>query len=117
MSSLRSLDTRAVHDGGAIHTVQYSVIALTIFSAFAAGLVFILVLVDNIRHDKKWWRMPYERRTPFYLAITIILSSVPLVIREFTMTGTEVPFDTNPNLPTSACIALNEATWWGSPYF
>jgi len=114
----RPLDTRAFGGGGAIHTVEVSVIALTIFNAFSAGLVCILIVIDNLRYKKSWKKLAHERRTPFYLAIAIFVSSIVFGIREFVLMGSGIPFTSEvPVAPSQTCIALNETCWWGTSPF
>jgi hypothetical protein len=96
----------------AIHAVEIAATTLTLFNIFAAGLVLALVLLDNHRQWKSWWRLSWERRMPCYLAISVILSNTVFAVREFLEMGSFVPG--RATIPTSpSCVALNESNWWG----
>jgi len=110
-------DTKASVYGGAIDVVEVSAITLTICNGFAAALVLILTIVDNFQHQKSWCKMGYERRTPFYLAITILLSTVAFAAREFIEMGSGIPFtSTDSSVPSIACIALHQISWSGNSF-
>lgn len=102
-----------VQYSAAEHAVEIAAITLTTFNSFAAVLVLLLVLVDNYRHQKSWWRISYDRRVPFYLSIAILCSHVVFAVREFSQLGSGIPNlgDATRNSPN--CTALNESTWWG----
>jgi hypothetical protein len=102
----------------AIHAVEVAAITLTIFNVFAAGLALAIVLLDNHRQWGSWWRLSWEKRMPFYLAIAVIFSHIVFITREFVEMGSFVPRSTETSTtPTSqTCIALNESSWWGMAY-
>lgn len=95
------------------HAVEVAAITVTTFNSFAAVLVLLLVLVDNYRHRKSWWRISRERRVPFYLSIAILCGHIVFAVREFSQLGSGIPLlgDAKSNSPD--CTALNESTWWG----
>ena len=97
----------------AIHAVEIAAITLTTFNGVAAGLVLLLVLLDNYRHRKSWLRISHERRVPFYLSIAILSSHIVFAVREFSQLGMGIPTlgDATSNSPN--CTALNESSWWG----
>jgi hypothetical protein len=102
----------------AIHAVEVAAITLTIFNVFAAGLALAIVLLDNHRQWGSWWRLSWEKRMPFYLAIAVIFSHIVFITREFVEMGSFVPRSTETSTTpiSQTCIALNESSWWGMAY-
>ena len=109
------MSTVDISPDAAVHAVEVAVMILTMFNAVAAGIVLLLVFVDNYRQQKSWWRLSWEHRTPFYLAISILISHVVFAIREILeMT----PADSNTvvdglQLVPQKCIVANKSSWWG----
>lgn len=97
----------------AIHAVEIAAITLTTFNGFAAGLVLLLVLLDNFRQRKSWLRISYERRVPFSLSIAILSSHVVFAVREFSQLGSGIPTIGDVKSGSPSCAALNESSWWG----
>ena len=67
----------------ALRAVEVAAITLTLFNAVAAAIVLLLVYIDNYRQRKSWLKISWERRTPLYIAICILISHVIFTIREF----------------------------------
>lgn len=99
----------------AVHAVEVAAITLTVFNAVAAGIVVLFVLLDNHRQQKSWLKISCERRTPLYLAISLLISHIVFTTREFLETGSVNPQTSGDSLETipEACVAANESSWWG----
>ena len=102
------MSTVDISPDAAIHAVEVAAIILTVFNAVAAAIVILLVCVDNYHQRKSWWRLSWERRTPFYLAISILISHVVFAIRE-TLEMTSVTSNTVGDGVPQICIAANES--------
>jgi hypothetical protein len=100
----------------AVHAVEIAAISLTIFNGFAAGLVIILTLVDNYRHQKSWSRISIERRAPLYLAVCILFSHVVFAVREFLQLGSGIPVSGEAGTSSQLCTATSESSWWGTAF-
>ena len=97
----------------AIRAVEIAAITLTTFNGVSAGLVLLMVLLDNYRHRKSWLRISYDRRVPFYLSIAILGSYIVFAVREFSQLGSGIPTPGGAKGPSPNCAALNESSWWG----
>jgi hypothetical protein len=99
----------------AIHAVEIAATTLTLFNVFAAGLTAAILLLDNHRQWASWWKLSWERRMPFYLAVSVILSHTVFATREFVEMGSFIPGSTGTSATyvTPTCVALNESSWWG----
>ena len=109
------MSTSPISYDSALYGLEISAITLTIFNGIAAGLVIIVLLYDNLQQRKNWLSISWERRTPLYLAISILLSQIVFATREFLEIGSLIPSssgDTQGAI-SEQCIAANEATWWG----
>jgi hypothetical protein len=96
------------------HVVEVAVLTLTVCNGAAAGLVFLLSLVDNYRLRRSWLKVSNERRLPIYLSLSILLSSLVFVLREDLNMGSGIPFiSTQLNEASQSCAALHQSTWWG----
>jgi len=102
-----------VPDRTAEHAVEIAAITLTTFNFVAAALVLLLVIGDNYRNRKSWWRISYERRVPFYLSLTILCNHVVFAVREFSQLGSGIPSLGAAKRDSPDCTTLNEFTWWG----
>ena len=106
------MSTVDISPDAAVHAVEVAAIILTVVNAVAASIVLLLVCVDNHRQQKSWWRLSWERRTPFYLATSIVISHIVFATREIlemTPTTSNTVGDGVPQI----CIAANESSWWG----
>ena len=117
MSTRVGLFGMSVSYDAAIHAVEIAAITLTTFNGFAAGLVLLLVLLDNYRQRKSWLRISFERRVPFYLSVAILGSHVVFAVREFSQLGSGIPTSGAATITSPKCAALNEISWWGIPGF
>lgn len=97
----------------AVHAVEIAAISLTTFNGFAAGLVVILALVDNYRHQKSWSKISIETRAPLYLAVCILFSHIVFAVRESRQLGSGIPIPGDAGSFSQFCIATNESSWWG----
>ena len=106
------MSTVGISPDAAVHTVEVAAIILTVFNAVTAAIVLLLVCVDNYHQRKSWWRLSWERRTPFYLAISILISHIVFAIRETLEMTPVTSNDVGDGVP-QICIAANESSWWG----
>jgi hypothetical protein len=99
----------------ALRAVEVAAITLTLFNAVAAGTVIFLVIHDNYRQRKSWLKISWERRTPLYTAICILISHVMFTIREFIEIGSVNSQQSGDSVEivSEACVAANESSWWG----
>jgi Na+-transporting NADH:ubiquinone oxidoreductase subunit NqrE len=97
----------------AVHAVEIAAISLTTFNGFAAGLVVILALVDNYRHQKSWSKISIETRAPLYLAICILFSHIVFAVRESRQLGSGIPISEDAGTSSQLCITTTETSWWG----
>jgi hypothetical protein len=99
----------------AVRGIEVAAIGLTLFNAVAAGLVVLLVLLDTHRQRKSWLRISWERRTPLFLGISIIISHVVFSAREFLEYSSVNSQSTEDAIGAALqrCVAANESTWWG----
>jgi|SRR5277367_3214750 hypothetical protein len=96
------------HD--AVRAVEIASIGITLLNALAASTVVLLVSIDNFRDRKSWWNLSWERRVPLYLGLSVLISHIVFVTREF------LEFDlvnSGQSSATDVCIAANESSWWG----
>jgi hypothetical protein len=93
----------------AVHAIEIAAVSLTLFNAFAAGLVVALAVRDNIVQEKTW-ALIWERRLPVYLAVSILLSHAVFSAREFFEFGAIVSSE---SVTSPGCVAVNELSWWG----
>lgn len=107
------MSTADISPDAAVHAVEVAAIILTVFNAIAAAIVLLLVCIDNYHQQKSWWRLSWEKRTPFYLAISILISHVVFAIREI-LEMTPITPDTVGDGVPQICIAVNEISWWGT---
>ena len=95
----------------AAHALEVASVGITLLNALSAAIVVLLVLVDNFRlHRKSWWKLSWERRVPFYLGLSVLLSHIVFATREFIEFGS---VNSTANSGTDGCIAANESSWWG----
>ena len=95
----------------AVRALEVASVGISLLNAFSATIVVLLVLVDNFRlHRKSWWKLSWERRVPFYLGLSVLLSHIVFATREFIESGS---VNSTANSGTDGCIAANESSWWG----
>lgn len=99
----------------ALRAVEVSAVVLTVFNAIAGGIVLLLVLLDNHRQRKSWLKLSWERRTPFYLAISVVISHAIFIMREALEMGSVASLATGRMLEVvpPECTVENEISWWG----
>src|SRR5579871_310932 len=99
----------------ALNGLEISAITLTIFNGVAAGLVVTVALFDNYQQRKTLLSISWERRTPLYLGITILLAQIVFAARELLEIGSLVPTtaDHAQAVISGECLAANQASWWG----
>jgi len=94
----------------AVHALEITSIGLTMINALSSASVVLLVLFDNIRHRQSWWKLSWERRVPFYLGLSVLLSHIIFATREFLEFNS---VNATAESTTNGCIAANEGSWWG----
>ena len=106
------MSTVDISPDAAVQALEVAAIILTVFNAVAGAIVLLLVCIDNYRQQKSWWRLSWERRTPFYLSISILTSNIVFVIREI-REMTPITSNTVGDGVPQLCIAANQSSWWG----
>jgi len=94
----------------AVHAIEIASIGITLINALSSAVLVLLVLFDNVRHQKSWWNISWERRVPFYLGLSVLFSHVVFATREFLEFNSVNATDGN---ATNGCVATNESSWWG----
>jgi len=88
------------------------ILSLTSFNLLSAAFVVLLVFLDSRQSGRGSLNVPTERRTPFYLAISIFAANVIFCIREVGEINT-LSSDKATDTLAFDCTVYNELSWLG----
>lgn len=88
------------------------ILSLTSFNLFSAGLVVLLVFLDSRKSGWRGFTVPSERRTPVYLAVSILAANVIFCIREVGEINA-LASDGATDALAFDCTVYNELSWLG----
>ena len=94
----------------AVQAIEIASVGLTLINGLSSALVVSLVLFDNRRHRQSWWNISWERRVPFYLGLSVLLSHIVFATRELLEFNS---VNATSGSAINGCIAANESSWWG----
>jgi len=113
------MPTLSISYEAALRGIEIAAITLAVFDTIAAGLVILFILLDSNRQRRVWLEIPWERRAPIYLAISVLVSHVVFMTRECLEIGALDPLafgDASGDLSQN-CIVINQLSWWGISAF